>query len=333
MENLLYKTGLGNYYLGNSEELLKSDLGESLKNKVQLIITSPPFPLNNKKKYGNLKGNEYKEWFIGLAEIYSELLTDDGSIVIEIGNSWEPNRPVQSLLHLESLLGFVKNEKAGLRLIQEFICYNPTRLPSPVQWVNIERIRTTDSFTHVWWMSKTDYPKADNKNILRPYSKSMKRLLKKQSYNAGHRPSQHNIGAKSFLKEHEGSISHNVLEIEAIDHNREIRLPNAFSLSNTNSADYFMKKCREKNLKPHPARMPIGLVNFFINFLTDENDIVLDPFGGSNTTGFAAETLKRRWYSIEALKEYGEQSIIRFQEPSLDIELEIVKEAMCNATN
>ena len=163
MNDLFYSTEFGEYYIGKCEEILPR-LG--LEGKVQLILTSPPFPLNNKKKYGNLNGDEYLAWFSSLAELFSKVLKPNGSIVIEMGNSWEKDRPVQSLLHLNSLMSFVNNEKAGLRLCQEFICYNPARLPSPAQWVTINRIRAIDSFTHIWWMSNSDYPKADNRRIL-----------------------------------------------------------------------------------------------------------------------------------------------------------------------
>lgn len=315
---IFQKTKLGKYYLGQSDKLLRSKLGSDLRGKVQLILTSPPFPLNTKKSYGNLQGKEYLEWFTNLSEIFSDLLTDDGSIVIELGNAWEAKRPVQSLLHLQSLLGFVENKKAGLRLCQQFVCYNPSRLPSPIEWVNKQRIRTTDSFTHVWWMSKTDHPKADNSKVLRPYSKSMKSLLKRQSYNAGKRPSEHAIGEKSFLKKHKGSIMHNMLELEQIDEDRELRLPkNVLSIAHTQSNDFFLARCRAKGINPHPARMPLELATFFIEFLTDPGDIVLDPFAGSNTTGFCAESLGRKWVSIEVNKDYGKQSIIRFQSPTL----------------
>lgn len=326
MVHILHETQLGKYYKGKSEDLLSSDLGEELKNKVQLILTSPPFPLNKKKRYGNLQGEEYKNWFINLAEIFSDLLTDNGSIVIELGNSWEPHRPVQSLLHLESLIGFVKNPKANLRLCQEFACYNPSRLPSPAQWVTVKRIRTIDSFTHVWWMSKTDYPKADNKKVLRPYSESMKMLLKKKKYNTGVRPSEHKISEKGFLKNNKGSIMHNLIEVEQIDDNRKTRLPkNVFSIANTNSNDFFLRTCKERVITPHPARMPLELSNFFIELLTDPGDIVLDPFAGSNTTGFCAEKLSRRWISIEAQEDYGKQSIIRFEDPALKTKLTVDK--------
>jgi DNA modification methylase len=321
-EPQMYSSKLGRLIQGNSIELLSGDLRNDLKGKINLIITSPPFPLNNKKKYGNEKGEEYKKWFIDMAPIFSDLLTEDGSLVIEIGNAWEPNRPVQSLLHLECLWGLVKHEEANLRLIQEFICYNPSKLPSPAQWVTVNRIRTVDSYTHVWWISKSDFPKADNIKVLRPYSKSMKQLLNRQKYNSGKRPSEHDISEKGFLKDNGGSIAHNFFEMEPLDNKRDVRLPhNVLSFSNTNSNDYFLTACREQNITPHPARMSKGLVNFFIEFLTDEKDIVLDPFGGSNTTGYCAERLNRKWIAFETQEDYIRQSLVRFQEPTLNTTL------------
>lgn len=334
----MYKTRLGRFFCGDALNLLRSNDFDEFKGRVNLIITSPPFPLNNKKRYGNLKGDAYREWFVGLAPIFSELLTEDGSVVIEIGNAWEANRPVQSLLHLESLLGFVKEEKAGFRLIQEFICYNPSRLPSPAQWVTRERIRTVDTYTHVWWMAKSDFPKADNTNVLRPYSKSMEQLLSRQDFNRGKRPSGHRISEHGFLKDHGGSIAHNLFEMEPIDEHREVRLPfsvtefqekdrlpdNVLSFSNASSNDFFSRALRENGIRRHPATMHPGLVAFFIRFLTSENDLVLDPFAGSNTTGFVAEKLNRRWLSTEINEEYAQQSQLRFSDPELKTEINIV---------
>jgi DNA modification methylase len=307
-----FKTKLGKYYLGDSKELLDSKLGKELKGKVQLIITSPPFPLNNKKSYGNLNGREYKKWFSDLAPVFSHLLKEDGSVVIELGNAWEKNRPVQSLLHLESFIAFAKNKKANLSLCQQFVCYNPSRLPSPAQWVTVNHIRATDSYTHVWWFGKTDRPKADTKKVLRPYSDSMKSLLKRQSYNSGKRPSEHNISKSGFLVDNGGSIPQNFFELESLDQKREVRLPNAFSFSNTKSNDSFLRACRENGITPHPARMPEGLISFFVQFLTSPGDIVLDPFAGSNTTGFVAEKLKRKWIGVEINESYIPQAQLRF---------------------
>jgi site-specific DNA-methyltransferase (cytosine-N4-specific) len=299
--------------------VLESRPFQQLIGKFQLILMSPPFPLNNKKSYGNLKGTNYVKWFVGLAPKLSALLNDTGSLVIELGNSWEPRRPVQSLLALKSLLGFVENKSASLRLIQEFVCYNPSRLPSPAEWVTIKRIRAVDSFTHVWWLAKTDFPKADNKRILRPYSKSMEKLLKRGDFNNGKRPSEHVISERGFLKNCGGSIAHNFLELEPLDRQREIRLPNAFSFSNTASNDFFSRECKKRKITPHPARMPMGLASFFIEYLTEKGDLVLDPFAGSNTTGCAAARLKRKWVAIDCEPKYASQSKIRFEDPAFDI--------------
>ena len=305
----------GKIYVGKSEELLFGELGDDLRGKVQLIFTSPPFPLNEKKKYGNFIGDEYVHWLSEFAPVFADLLTPDGSIVIELGNAWEPKQPLQSLLPLQSLMGFVQHSKAGLHRCQQFICHNPARLPSPAPWVTIERIRLTDSYTHLWWMSKTNRPKANNRNVLRPYSKSTKAMHRRGSYNNGSRPSGHVLSKESFLKDNGGSIHPNVIQIEPIEPETDPRLPsNVFSISHTSSNDHYQRTCTEKGIEPHPARMPLQLIDFFVRFLTEPDDLVLDPFAGSNSTGFCAERLGRRWVSIEADKEYASHSQIRFSE-------------------
>ena len=64
--------------------------------------------------------------------------------------------------------------------------------------------------------------------------------------------------------------------------------------------------------KAHPARFPAALPEFFIKLLTDRDDLVVDPFAGSNTTGAAAESLERRWLAFESVEEYAENSRLRF---------------------
>ena len=166
-----YETSMGEMVVATAEAALASDFAADLRGKVQLIFTSPPFPLNTKKRYGNLQGEDYVRWLAGLAPKLTELLTPDGSIAIELGNAWEPGRPVMSTLALRALLAF--QEAGDLNLCQSFVCQNPARLPSPAQWVTIERIRVKDSFTHVWWLSPADRPKADNRRVLTAYGPRM----------------------------------------------------------------------------------------------------------------------------------------------------------------
>lgn len=288
-----FQTSLGRMVNGQSEEALCAPWATRLKGQVQLVFTSPPFPLNRKKRYGNKQGQEYLKWLASFGPLLADFLTPDGSIVIEMGNAWEPGSPTMSTLALESLLAF--KESASLHLCQEFIWHNPARLPSPVQWVNIDRIRVKDSFTRLWWLSPTSRPKANNRAILVEYSDSMKDLLRQERYSSGRRPSQHRIGEKSFLTDNGGAIPASVL-----------------TYPNTSANGPYQAYCRKLGIDCHPARMPIELAEFFVRFLTDEADIVLDPFGGSNTTGAAAEHLGRQWLSIEANSTYVDGAKGRF---------------------
>jgi DNA modification methylase len=302
-----FRTESGELYVAKCEELLRSSRFNQWKGKVQLIFTSPPFPLKRKKRYGNLGGKEYLSWLSGLAPIFAEFLTKNGSIVLEMGNAWEPGVPVQSLLPIKALLEFVENKEAKLKLCQEFVCYNPARLPSPAQWVTIERIRVKDSFTRLWWMAKTERPDADNRRILKGYSRAMRELLEKRGYNSGARPSEHVISARGFLKEHSGAIRPNVIDLET-----EPIPTDTVEFANTGSMETYQGFCREHDIPAHPARMPVKLAEFFIRFLTQPNDLVMDPFSGSNTVGFAAQSLNRKWIAIEADACYAGASIARF---------------------
>lgn len=288
-----YITPLGVAVLGHAEDVLSSQGLRRLQGRVQLILTSPPFPLNRHKAYGNLEGSQYMDWLTAFAPIFRRLLTPNGSLVVELGNAWLPGRPVMSTLALESLLALMR---AGeFHLCQQFVYHNPARLPTPAQWVSIERIRVKDAYTLIWWMSISDRPKADNRRVLRPYSPSMRRLLSSGKYNCGLRPSEHRIGRASFCRDNGGAIPSNVLVV-----------------ANTGSNDPYQKYCRTHGLPCHPARMPTRIAEFFVKFLTDEGDLVLDPFAGSNTTGAAAESLGRRWVSIEPNPDYLRGSRGRF---------------------
>lgn len=295
-------------YHGDSFELLMTSTIRKYLGKVQMVFTSPPFILNTKKEYGNLSGEEYIEWLSKYASILRDFLNPTGSIVIELGNAWNKGEPTMSTIAIEALLAFKK--KANLHLCQEFVCFNPARLPSPAQWVNVERCRVKDAFTKVWWLSPVVRPKADNRKVLKNYSEKMKKLLKAGTYNSGRRPSNHGIGKKSFLKNNKGAIVPNVLipSVEELVPDICEVLP----ISNTSSNDKYLKQCRLENIRLHPARMPMKLVEFFTEFLTEPGDIILDPFAGSNTTGYISEKFGRRWISIEAELEYIISSKLRF---------------------
>ena len=299
---LVYSTPYGELFNGDSEKILKSEFFEKYKNKIELIFTSPPFPLITKKSYGNEMDDKYIEWLSDFAPVFRNLLTSSGSVVIELGNTWEKNKPFMSLTIYKALMTFLEN--GNFNFCQEFINYNPTSLPSPIHWVNIKKIRVKDSFTRIWWMSKNQKTKANNRRILVPYSDAMRKLLNTQSYNSGKRPSQYTIGEKSFLKDNGGAIPPNIFT-ESQKFNNFLTIKPTFH-------NGYNKVCKLAKIKVHPARMSPVIPEFFIKFLTNEKDIVLDPFAGSNTTGNVAEILKRKWLSVEKDETFASSSIVKF---------------------
>src|SRR5438876_12212482 len=203
-KSIAYQTSHGMMIRARAEEALRSQPIQEYYGKVSLIFTSPPFPLNRKKRYGNLESAAYRHWLAGFAPAFHRLLRKDGSVVMEMGNAWEPGVPVMSTLALETLLDFLKS--GPFYLCQQFVSYNQARLPSPIQRVNVERIRVKDAHTHDWWMSPSARPKANNRRVLLEYSDSMLKLLASKKYNAGKRPSEYDIGEKSFLRDNRGAI-------------------------------------------------------------------------------------------------------------------------------
>ncbi|SCM69437.1 DNA-methyltransferase [Donghicola eburneus] len=293
-----YSTPRGSAYVGDSRELLK----QLPDNSVNLVMTSPPFALQRKKEYGNESQEAYVDWLSEFAKLVYDKITEDGSFVIDIGGAYEKGRPTRSLYPFRALIKFV--DEIGFHLAEEFYWHNPSKLPSPIEWVNKRKIRTKDSVNTVWWFSKTPWPKADVSKVLAPYSDRMKKLIQdpEKFYTPKVRPSGHDIG-RGFAKDNGGAIP-----------------PNLLSFSNTESNGKYVSGCKAVGEKAHPARFPSKLPEFFIKFLTEPDDMVLDIFAGSNTTGETAEKLGRKWMAFEERREYSAASAFRFTDESDDLQ-------------
>jgi len=285
-----YKTSKGAMFVGDSRELLAQVANDS----IDLVITSPPFALQRQKEYGNLEQHEYIDWFLEFARLVHKKLKPDGSFVVDFGGAYMKGVPARSLYNFRVLIRMV--DEVGFFLAEDFYWFNPSKLPSPIEWVNKRKIRVKDSINTVWWLSKTEWPKADITKVLVPYSDRMKKLLEDPAkyYTPKLRPSGHDIGA-GFGKDNGGAIAPNLLQI-----------PN----SESNGA--YLAGCKVVGGAGHPARFPAKLPEFFIRMLTEPNDLVVDIFGGSNTTGQVAQAEGRRWMSFEAVPEYVALSSFRF---------------------
>ena len=292
---LAFETKLGRVYSGDSAKLMRSELEPQ---SVDLILTSPPFGLVRRKDYGNEDADRYVSWFEQFAEGFVRVLKPNGSLVIDIGGTWKPGLPTRSLYHFELLIMLCRKFK--FHLAQEFYWWNPAKLPTPAEWVNIRRIRVKDAINCIWWLSLSPYPKASNRRVLQPYSESMRDLLK-NGYKPKLRPSGHDISDK-FQRDNAGAIP-----------------PNLIALANTESNGAYQRYCRAHGLKEHPARFPSGIPANFVKMLTDPGDVVFDPFAGSCVTGEVCERLGRRWICCELDEQYVRGAKGRFRDTQASI--------------
>lgn len=288
----VYKTELGKAVVAKSDDFLLTLSAES----VDLVITSPPFALLREKAYGNLNQSTYVDWLVSFGPLVHRVLKESGSFVIDLGGAYQKGLPVRSLCNFRVLLRLC--DECGFFLAEEFFWHNPAKLPSPIEWVNKRKIRAKDSVNTVWWLSKTVNPKADVSKVLAPYSKRMRRLLSDPDnlIQPKLRPSGHAI-SRSFATDNGGAIPSNLLQYP-----------------NTESNSLYLRLCKQFGIEPHPARFPEALPEFFIKFLTDPNDLVLDCFAGSNTTGSTAERLGRRWLALDCNRDFLVASALRFME-------------------
>jgi site-specific DNA-methyltransferase (cytosine-N4-specific) len=284
-----YKTRLGFAVCGDSRDLI-SQLDDD---SVNLVITSPPFALQRQKEYGNVDQCAYVDWLTEFARLVQKKLRKDGSFVLDLGGSYLKGAPARSLYNFRTLIRLC--DDVGFFLAEDFYWFNPSKLPSPIEWVNKRKMRAKDAVNTVWWLSKTEWPKADVSKVLTPYSKRMKKLLSDPEafYKPKLRPSGHDIGT-GFAKDNGGAIPSNLLQI-----------------SNTESNGQYTKWCKAVGMEMHPARFPEALPEFFIRLLTDPGDLVIDIFAGSNTTGCVAERLGRHWRAFEERLDYVAASVFR----------------------
>ena len=293
-----YRTAGGAAFVGDSLSLLKS----LPDNSVSLVVTSPPYALHFKKTYGNESKDTYVDWFLPFAKEVKRVLKDDGSFVLNIGGSYNKGTPTKSLYLFRLLIRLV--DEVGLHLAQDCFWYNPAKMPVPAEWVTVRRIRIKDSVEYVWWFGKTAWPKASNRNVLKEYSEDMKRLATREKI-ATQRPSGHVIRESWKETKSKGAIPSNVLEAE--------QYPEDILIMGNNAAnDRYTLTCKEKGITIHPARFPASLPEFFINLTTEPNDLVVDIFAGSNTTGAVCEKIGRRWLSFELSEEYVNGGQYRF---------------------
>ncbi|WP_432263323.1 DNA methyltransferase [Cupriavidus sp. TMH.W2] len=285
----IFTTSMGVALFGRAEEAVAHIEDGS----VNLLMTSPPYPLLREKQYGNKHAAEYLDWLMRIAEKWPRKIARDGSIVLNLGDAWNSGEPTLSL-YQERLLVRLEDE-LGWKLCMRYAWHNPAKMPAPAEWVTVRRVRVKPSLEQLYWLAPNDEPYADNRNVLVPYSEAMKSRIASGGENGGLRPSGHQLAAGAFDMDNGGAIPGNLI-----------------IASNTSSNSAYIRGCREQNLPVHPARFPRELPEHFIKLTTKPGHTVYDPFCGSLQTGEVAEDLGRHWIGSDYTLEYLYGAATRF---------------------
>jgi site-specific DNA-methyltransferase (cytosine-N4-specific) len=259
---------------------------------IDLIFTSPPYPLLEKKKaYGNLPAREWVDWMVQLCDGWRELLTPTGSIMLNVGPTWNRGVPTQST-YIERLVVALEDE-LGLHLCQRLYWQNPTKLPQPREWVAIQRVRVKPQVEPILWLSPNPRAAANNRNVLVPYSPRTRRDAGASAIER--RPSGIDVNRRSFAKDNGGAIPGDVLRV-----------------SNAVSNSTYHRALRATNGIIHPAMFPHEIVEFAVKLTTEPKQRVADMFFGSGVVGEVCERLDREWVGVERSLTYLEGAMVRF---------------------
>jgi len=288
----VFTTDLGTAILAEAETAVRFIDDES----IDLILTSPPYPLTTQKIYGNRAPAQYVDWLTSLAASWKDKLTPTGSLVINLADCFLPGSPSISLYQERLLINLC--DDLGYTLAQKFYWENPSKMPSPAEWVCIRRVRVTPSVEQIYWLTKNaESATANNRNVLRPYSESMLARMAQGGELSQQRPSGYKLKEGAFATNNGGSIPHNLIVAP-----------------HSQSNDAYKQACRKENIPIHPARFPHSIPTFFLKFLTNPGNLVYDPLGGSGTTAEVAESLGRRWIISERSLTYLQGAALRFNQ-------------------
>ena len=166
-----YTTRLGRAYHADALDVLRHLPDDS----VSLVLTSPPFALRRKKAYGNVAADEYVDWFWPFAEEIHRVLRPDGSFVLDLAGGLEPRQRHALAVPVRADPAAVQAlpPRPGVLLVQPVAGCRRRPSGSP----SAARASRTPS-TRSGGCRRPTTPQADNRRVLRPYSRSMQRLLR-----------------------------------------------------------------------------------------------------------------------------------------------------------
>ena len=274
------------------------DVFPKLDAPIALLVSSPPYPLRKMRAYGNPHADEYVDFITRALEPIVRNLVDGGVITLNVGNDiFEPGSPARSLYREKMVIAL--HERLGLSKFDELIWANFSKPPGPVRWASITRQHLNCSFEPVYVLTNNPLKcRADNRHVLESHTERHRRLIAKggEQRNSINCDGAYRIREGSYKNDTAGRIPRNVLM-----YGHACKVQQAVKSA-----------ARARGLAPHGAPMPLALADFLVRYLSAPGDLVVDPFGGSLTTGHAAEMNGRRWICTERQWDYLAAGAHRF---------------------
>lgn len=276
------------------------DIFSRLDQPIMACLTSPPYPLAKARAYGGPTEAEYVDFLTAALEPIVALLAPEGSICLNLGQDvFQPGLPSRSL-YIERVT-LALHDRLGLSLMDRLVWHNPSRPPGPIAWASKKRVQLNTAYDPVLWFSPDPLRvKADNRRVLEPHTASHLRLIAAggEQRCASYGDGAHTLSPGRYRQETPGRIPRNVIS-------RGHRCKDT---------DAYRRDAQGLGLPVHGAMQPLSIPDFLIRFLTEPGDLVVDPFGGSCTTGMAAERLGRRWVVAEQIMDFLRAGGERFRE-------------------
>ncbi|NCC73216.1 MAG: site-specific DNA-methyltransferase [Sphingobacteriia bacterium] len=277
-------TSLNNQFTNKAKNKCLILLGDSreilkeIQQKADLIVTSPPYADARKKHYDSIDPQEFPEWFETFHDVFWNVLVDDGSLVINI-----KDKVVNGVRHRYVWRMIDRMVEKGWYCIDDYIWHKTN--PMPGFWPT----RLRDGWEYCFHLAKTKTPFMDQYGVSKPVGDWVNKRLQK-------------LGENDIIRHNSGNSSGFGRDISKWVGKKEVLPSNVLSIPLVG-----------KN-KGHPAVFPVELPAFFIRLLSRENQLVIDPFAGSGTTGIAALANNRNCILIDNNESYCKLAEKRIQD-------------------
>ena len=255
---------LDKIYLGDCKQILKNLPDE----KIDLIVTSPPYADNRKSTYGGVPIKKYVEWFLPISLELKRVLKPTGSFILNI-----KERAVNGERQTYVIELILEMKKQGWLWTEEYIWHKKNCYPG--KWNN----RFRDAWERCLQFNKQKKFKMYQEAVMVLMGKWATKRLSRLSESDWARDVS-KVGS-GFGKNVSNWLGRNLVYPTNVLH--------------------LATECSNRN---HSATFPVTLPTWFIKLFTEEGDVVLDPFMGVGTTALACINLKRRYVGIELEKEY-----------------------------